>query len=268
MTGYADYHIHSKYSPDAKPEITAVLAAARAAGLTEICLTEHVDLHHPNAQFSGIPNFDKWMSDIAQAQVSFPDITLRMGLEIGDIAAHRQETLAFIDSLPLDFRLLSLHVVDGLDPYDPGFFDGRSQTAAYRRYVELKLESVMHFGDFDALAHLGYCGKFAPFAPEECPLRHHHAPDHLDMLLRSLAQQGKALELNTSGLRRIGSLIPGEDILRRFAQLGGEFVTLGSDAHEAQHVGYGFAQAAALAKSAGLRWGLTFNARRPQPFAL
>ena len=265
----ADYHLHSRHSFDSTEEVAAICRAALAAGLAEICLTEHIEPHHPDPACDVPPVFTDWLADVAAARAAFPQLRVRVGLEIGDNPPHRQEIYRTLDALPLDFRLLSLHLVDDVDPYDAArFFAGRTQEQAYARYVQAKLESVMHFTDYDALAHLGYCGKFAPFAPEIRPLRWHHAPDHLDLLLRNLAQAGKALEINTSGLKQTDSPIPGWDILRRFAELGGEFVTLGSDAHAADFVGYRLEDARRIAITAGLRWAVCFDQRVPHPYLL
>ncbi len=264
----ADCHLHSLHSFDSKSTLDEICHSAMQQGVSELCLTEHIEPHHPNTACDVPPVFADWLADIERARAAYPKVKLLAGIEIGDNAPFRQEIYATLDALPLDFRLLSLHLVDGLDPYDTNFFEGRTQKAAYARYAEVKLEGVMHFADYDAVAHLGYCGKFAPFEKEECALRWHHAPDHLDLLLRHIAQNGRALEINTSGLRRIGSTIPGWDILRRYAELGGEFVTLGSDAHTPDLVGYEFDEAARIALSAGLRWGVRYVARKAIPYPL
>ncbi|MDR3051371.1 MAG: histidinol-phosphatase HisJ family protein [Oscillospiraceae bacterium] len=266
----ADYHLHSHHSSDAQPTVAEICQAAQAAGLAEICVTDHIDPHHPKPECAALLNFPALLGEIHAAREAFAGLGLgvKVGLEIGDNAPYRQEIYGILDALPLDFRLLSLHLVDGIDPYEPAYFAGRTQAVAYTAYVQAKLESVLHFQDYDALAHLGYCGKFAPYPPQTRPLRWRHAPDHLDVLLRRLAVDGKALEINTSGLRQTDSPIPGWDILRRFAQLGGEFVTLGSDAHRAQDVGYRLAEGARVALSAGLRWGVTFTCRKPIPYTL
>lgn len=263
---WADYHVHSEYSFDSTAELDLLCDAARAKGVREFCLTEHIDPGHPDCDQP--PDFDAWLRDIARCRADYPDLCIRTGLEIGDNAARRAEIVQTLDALALDFRLLSLHLVEGLDPYDPAFYEGRTQEQAYRRYVEVKLESVLHFPDYDAVAHLGYCGKFAPYPPALRPLRWRHAPDHIDMLLRHLAQDGKALEINTSGLKETDSPIPGWDILRRFAELGGEFVTLASDAHAPEYLGYRFEDARRIAISAGLKWGVTFERRTPHPYRL
>ena len=264
----ADYHVHSRHSFDSDALIDDICRAAPAAGIRDICLTEHIEPHHPNPVCDVPPVFDAWLADIRRAQQAFPGVRLLAGIEIGDYAPYRDEIYQTLDALPLDYRLLSLHLVDDVDPYDACFFEGRTQQQAYGRYAEAKLESVLHFADYDAVAHLGYCGKFAPYPPDQCALRWRHAPDPIDQLLRHLAENGRALEINTASLGRIHSTFPGEDILRRFAELGGEFVVFGSDAHRAGGLGYRFDDALRLAVSAGIRWGVRYVARKPLPYAL
>ena len=264
----ADCHVHSRHSFDSSSTLDAICAAALAAGIRELCLTEHIEPHHRYLHCAVYPLFSDWLADIARAREAFPGITLLAGIEIGDNSPYRDEIYRTLDPLPLDFRLLSLHQIDNIDPFDAAFYEGRTRREAYTRYVEAKLESVLHFADYDAVAHLGYCGKFAPYPPEERPLRWRDAPDHIDLMLRHIARHGRALEINTSGLRRIGSVIPGWDIIRRFAELGGEFVTLGSDSHAPDTLCHRFDDARRAAVSAGIRWGVRYAARKPMPYAL
>ena len=264
----ADYHVHSNYSFDGKADVAEQCAAAVRENVAELCFTEHVDLHHPTPICRTLPDFPAWLDHLAQARKRFPSLVVRTGLEVGDNAPHRAEIQALVKTLPLDFCLLSLHLVDDVDCYEPAFFAEQSQATLYRRYAELKLESALHFEEYDAIAHLGYCGKFAPYPPEERPLRWRHAPDHIDALLAHIAHTGRALEINTSGLKQMSVAIPGPDILRRFAELGGEFVVLGSDAHAPEFVGYRLEEAREMALEAGIRWGVTYVAHEPTPYAL
>ena len=55
--------------------------------------------------------------------------------------------------------------------------------------------------------------------------------------MRILANKGIGLEVNTSGIDRIHTFLPDEPYLRRFKELGGEIVTIGSDAHTCDRVG-------------------------------
>lgn len=265
-----DYHVHTNHSIDGLMTMEALCEASIANGLDEICITEHTDFGHPVPEVDAPPNMDNWYADIARVRALYPKLTIRAGLEIGDNPRCREAIKPWHFSKPLDFRLLSLHLVDNVDPYQPEFYQGREQSELYRRYVECKLESALAWDPdtFDAIAHLGYCAKFAPYPAAERPLRLRHAPEALDALLSYLAQNGKALEINTSGMRTMGECIPDREILERFKALGGEFITIGSDAHRTEDVGRYLDDACAMAKSCGIRYAVTFEQRRPIPVLL
>ena len=195
-----DCHLHSTHSMDGRQTLDEICRKALELGLEEICITDHIEPHHPDPGVDKPPIFSDWLLDMACAREKYPALIIRQGIEIGDNAPYRAEIAATLDALPLDFRLLSLHLVDNVDPFHPEYFEGKTQEAAYRRYAEQRVESILHFPDYDAIAHLGYVGKFAPYPPEIRPMRYHHAPDALDMLLKHLAENGKALEINASGL--------------------------------------------------------------------
>ena len=65
----------------------------------------------------------------------------------------------------------------------------------------------------------------------------HNVPEILDAILETLVKKGKGLEMNTSGLERGVGFLPEREFFVRFRQLGGEIVTVGSDAHRCDRVG-------------------------------
>ena len=261
-----DYHLHSSHSMDGRQTLEEICSRAMELGLEEICITDHIEPHHPDPGADKPPAFPAWLAQIASVRERYPSLLIRQGIEIGDNAPYREEIEETLDALPLDFRLLSLHLVDNVDPYKPCYFEGKTQEQAYRRYVEQRLESILGFKDYDAIAHLGYVGKFAPFPPDIRPLRYHHAPDLLDALLTHLGQNGKALEINASGLRQTQSPIPGADIIKRFLELGGELFTFGSDAHQTDHIYQHVERAKEIARSCGARWQASYKERKCIPW--
>ena len=89
--------------------------------------------------------------------------------------------------------------------------------------------------------------------------------DQIDLVLRTLAQNGKALEINTSGLRGpIGEASPTLKYVKRFRELGGEFVTLGSDAHSVEELGEGIPEAMEMASQAGFSYFTFYKKRQPR----
>ena len=87
--------------------------------------------------------------------------------------------------------------------------------------------------------------------------------DHV-LIIDDFLANGKALEINTSGLRQpIGKTMPTEDFVRRFKELGGEYLTLGSDAHFTQHVGANIDEGYAIAERCGFEYVTYFENRKP-----
>lgn len=273
---YADYHMHSSHSMDGRQTVEEACRAALAAGLDEICFTDHIDFGHPDPGIDVPPDMAARARDIERCRAAFPRLRIRTGLEVGDSPERRGEIKAWLDRQALDFRLLSLHMIDGVDPYytpdmpRESYFAGKTRAQAYRRYAECRVEQLRSWKpeEFDALAHFGYVCKFAPYPPQERPFVWRDAPDEIDEALTLLAQSGKALEINTSGWKTTAEPIPSESIVRRFREKGGEFVTFGSDSHAPEYVGYRLAEAHALAKRCGLRYALAFEKREARPYRI
>jgi len=255
---------------DSKMPVSVLCEAAVQKGLSEICVTDHTEFGHPHPSADVPPNTQKWSEEIDAAKRTYHHLVIRKGIEIGDNPLCRDRIKEWHLALDVDFLLLSLHLVNNQDPFWPEFYEGRPKEAAYRAYVEAKLESALAWDatEYDAFAHIGYCAKFSPFSLKEKPLRWYHAPDVFDELFTVLAENGKPLEINTSGMRSVGECLPGMDLLQRFREHGGELITIGSDAHKPERVGYWTAEAWELARYCGFRYIATFDKRKMIPIPL
>ena len=80
--------------------------------------------------------------------------------------------------------------------------------------------------------------------------------------MKVLVQKGKGMEINTSGVDRAGVYLPNAEFLKRFKELGGEIVTVGSDAHDASRVGQYVPEALEILKDI-FGYVCTFEARKP-----
>ena len=129
------------------------------------------------------------------------------------------------------------------------------------RYLEEILTCVKVHDAFDVLGHLTYLSKTVS-NPTKRPLRYADYREVVDEILRILAQKGKGMEVNTSGMDVCGVFLPGEEYLRRFRELGGQIVTVGSDAHDCGRVGQYCAQAEELVRSI-FGYVCTFADRKP-----
>lgn len=207
--------------------------AALDAGLKEICFTDHLD-YDPTGQMGDL-TFRTEVYNAEYDRLSLPGLTIRRGVEFGLTRDNQAQFRKDLARRPFDFVLGSIHFVDGLDVYFEPFWQGKTVYQVEQRYLEETLACVQVHEDFDVLAHLTYISK--PLSPHTrapvlcCPPGGHRRNSPV------LAEKGKGLEMNTSGVDRCGDFLPSADIFRRFRELGGEIVTVGSDAHRCNRVG-------------------------------
>ena len=254
-----DFHMHSRVSFDGHDTGEALARAALRAGLKEICFTDHLD-YDPLAQMGKL-DFDTEAYNAEYDHLALPGLKIRLGLEFGMDVHNVAQFKKDLQRRHFDFVLGSIHFVDDLDVYYPQYWQGKTVFQAERRYLEATLESVKLHEDFDVLAHLTYIGKTtAHHAPRCVPFEEHR--ELIDEILKVLASKGKGLEMNTSGVDRCGDFLPTADYFRRFKELGGQIVTIGSDAHRVDRVGqYSYDACAVLKDIFG--YVCTFENRSP-----
>ena len=254
-----DFHMHTRVSFDGHNSGLEMAQAAVKAGLKEICFTDHLD-YDPLGTM-GVLAFDTDTYNAEYDALEVPGLTVRRGMEFGMTPENRPQFQKDLQRRPFDFVLGSIHFVDDLDVYFREWWDGKTVFQAERRYLDATLECVRIHEDFDVLAHLTYIAKTrAHPAPRPVPYEAHR--EVIDEILRTLAAKGKGLEMNTSGVDRCGGYLPTADIFQRFKELGGQIVTVGSDAHTADRVGqYSFEACGILKDIFG--YVCTFRNREP-----
>lgn len=254
-----DFHMHSRVSFDGHDTGEAMARAALAAGLSEICFTDHLD-YDPLGQM-GILAFDTAVYHAEYDALELPGLMIRRGCEFGMTPDNKAQFKQDLARRPYDFVLGSVHFVDDQDVYFDGYWNGKSIFQAERRYLEATLECVQIHEDFDVLAHLTYIAKTHAH-PAPRPVRYADHKEVIDAILQVLIAKGKGLELNTSGMDRCGAYLPEADVFRRFRELGGRIVTVGSDAHRTNRVGQYCTEACNILRDI-FGYVCTFEDRKP-----
>ena len=222
-------------------------------------MTDHCDL----MDWDGVltPLFD-WapLEEEYANTVPIPGLTIRFGLELGEGQEDFDATDRILQHPDLDFVIGSIHNLSrkagGTDLY---FRRYTSRELCYRDlddYFE-QMYLLAQRGCFDVLGHISY------------PLRYMRGRDRQNISLdryrdllaeifRQVIQQGKGIELNTNRGRGMEEWLP---FLCLYRDLGGEIVTVGSDAHRPEHVGAGIREAYALLEAAKFRYAAVFQKR-------
>ena len=258
-----DYHVHTNISADCEVSMADMATAAQRAGIRELCFTEHIDLEMPGELDFSV-DFGRYRAELEKVRAQFPDINIRMGIEAGLDMCTKDAMPAMLSGL--DYVVGSQHVVYGQDPYYEEIWGQYTQREIYEEYLAESLRCIQACDFFDVLGHLGYIVKFCPY--EDKLMRYADFPDAIDAILKLLVEKGKGLEVNTNGLYMTPDTMPEAPIIRRYRELGGEIVTVGSDAHYEIVVGHAIPEALTTLKSMGFRYICTFEARKPQFLAI
>lgn len=273
---FSDLHTHSAISDDAEDSMRAMALAAAEKGLELLCLTDHADLDALDGSPQRQPfPLGEWRAAFEEAREAAGDrVALRLGLELGEADHHPEAAAALAAAVP-DFIIGSTHNL----LHTPDFYCGRpggeapalfntaeKRRALLDRYVS-ELEATARLGFFDVLGHIGYPLRYMrPYEPQLSlmPWR-----DRLAELLRGLIAAGKGIEVNTSGLRgSLGETMPAPWLLRLYRDLGGEVLTLGSDAHRCRDLGAGITETKKWLAELGFRRHCVYNKRKAEFYPL
>lgn len=256
-----DYHLHSNLSVDCDVPMAAQCARAVELEIGELCVTEHSDWHPLDLGF-GYYRPDAYFAELARCRERFDGrLTLLAGVELSEPHMHPEEARALLAAWPYDLAIGSLHFVGDLMSLDREFFDRRDARVAYESYFS-DLATMVRAGGFDIVGHLdvpkrvghALCGYDARDYEE--PIR---------AVLRACVEHGIGIEINTSTYRRgVGEPCPPGCVLSWYRELGGEILTLGSDAHDPAALAAHFDEALELARAAGFRYLTHFRARVPR----
>ena len=254
-----DTHIHTSFSTDSETDMQEQILTSYKKGLEGICITDHMDYNFPESALEhpvdGIPfcfDLNDYFKRIHTLQKTAP-LSVYTGVECGMqlITDVVDKNKALCRDKEFDYIIGSLHLVDGKDPYYPSFWENQEPAECIQTYFEKIYDNITTFHEMDSLGHLDYIVRYAPtdykYQPEQFR-------EILEAILQTLIQKDLALEINTSGFKTpLSRQNPHEKIIEWYLALGGEMVTIGSDAHSPEFLAFHFDEVAVLLKKYGIR---------------
>lgn len=220
-----DMHVHTKYSCDSKAELEAYCLEAIKKGIHMVCFTEHID-YNINDYGYDYYNAKEFFSDFLHLKEKYNGkLTLLCGIEFAEPHLY-QDKLAEYLKLPYDYILGSVHCFYK-DMFPARMVkEGIPVEICYEYYWNEVLATVKS-GGFDVLAHIDF------------PKRYYNKliidSDKLYEICGELINKNICLEINTSSLRKnTAETMPDKSILEIYKSCGGKYITIGSDAHNAE----------------------------------
>nr|WP_309098639.1 histidinol-phosphatase HisJ family protein [Fredinandcohnia onubensis] len=258
----ADYHIHTNNSFDSKSEMNRVCNQAIKNGVKEICITDHFSIN-PKLKTYGHMRFDKYFSDINFCKEKYKNqLKIRVGLELCEPHLMMEEYKAVLQGLDLDFLLGAVHNIDGKDL--KSFIINKTSNEVYSKYFE-EVYGLVCKADIDVIAHLDFIKRYA--IEQFGTYRFYDYQDILEAILNKAIDRGIGIELNMAGYNntKLSEAYPNMEILKLYRSLGGEIITIGSDAHIESMVGYKLDVAFQLIKEVGFNYLFTYESRKQKP---
>ena len=260
----ADYHMHS-VSPDARVPMEDMCQAAIDKGLTEVALTDHYEFyaHGIHRKFFHEEYLKMYWDSLERCRERFAgQLTIKSGMEFGQLHLTREEAFNIIRNHPFDYLIGSVHKIENVDVSKMEYTDvtvPQITESYYRHLIELSA-----YGEYDCLGHIDLIKRHLV----RCgfPVEYEKYESYIDQILKNVISRGKGIEVNTSGIRQgAGEPMPGLRTLKRYKELGGEIVTVGSDSHKPADVAADFEEAAKLLVQAGFDHVTAYERRRPVP---
>ena len=260
---HADYHMHSEHSPDSKTPIEELCRTAIQKGFQEIAITDHFELYAPGYPVGFFtPRYvEKVLADIESAQKKFEgQLIIRKGIELGQPMVNPELAKSILEKHEFDYVIGSVHKIGTLTLSNVAY-NAHNVEDICLNYLDAIYE-LADEGDFDCLGHIDMIRLYA--AKQGTPLDMLEYEDQLVPILRRVIERGKGIEINTTGFRQeISTTLPNLDLLKLYRSLGGQIVTIGSDAHKTGDVAAGFAGALEAAQAAGFRYLALYENRTP-----
>lgn len=270
---FSDYHVHTEFSDDSTYPMEQVVQDAITMKMDEICFTDHVDYGikedwdcgHPIEYRGGEPlanvDYPAYDTRIRELQSCYKkQITIKMGMEFGVQTHTIPKYEALFQKYPFDFIILSIHQAEDQEFWTQDFQKGKSQEEYNRRYYEEMLNVVKRYQNYSVLGHMDLITRY----DEKGSYPFQKVEPVISEILRIVIENGKGIEVNTSYHRYgLKDSTPSVNILKRYRELGGSIVTIGSDSHSPGQLGSYIEEARQLLKSLGFHYFCTYDQMQP-----
>ena len=262
-----DYHVHTDFSSDCKAPMREQCQAAIRAGIEQIAFTEHED-SNPKDYLPNSFDHPAYLHEMARCRDEFGgQLTIRAAIEVSEPHCYVDLVDGVLSRYPWDFVLGSLHWLDagtnsGTRDFFTRFSDWRESFRAYFREMLVMVQR----GNFDVLAHMDYPARYFPLYANGANGAYDIAEYEPEIrpILQTLIERGKGMEINTGSLRkRLPATCPPQAVVNWYHEMGGQYLTVGSDAHLSRDVGSGIDIALQMARAAGFTHISIYARRKP-----
>lgn len=267
----ADMHTHSESSHDSQCPISDMYNSQLKKGTEIFAVTDHFDAESYNDYDIFTPIL-KSKENIERLCEQTQTDNILFGIEMSECFRFPKVYEKVSSMTQYDVIIGSVHLVrypQMTQAYSKIDFS-KCDDLTVRKYFDAYLDDMLSMladTDFDILAHL------------TCPFRYingkysrtlsiSYFEDKINEILNQIIKKNIALEVNTSSFDVLNDFMPPHNILQKYHDMGGELLTLGSDAHVAQNASVNFDKALEKVKSIGFDGIYFYKKRKPHKIIL
>ncbi len=258
-----DYHIHTKNSGDGKSTIYEVCESAINKGIEEIAITEHFEPISTDRDYKFYKP-QACRDEVNRVKEMYRGkLKIKMGVELGQPHLFLDNASSVLSATSFDYVIGSAHKLPGDTDVSQLDYNKISSKDACELYIN-QITQLVNLADFDCVGHLDLIKRYS-FNIYKRRITLLEQYELLEEVLKLIISKGRGIEINTSGLRQApGETMPGLDVIKLYRELGGEILTIGSDAHKAADVGEGIQESIEIAREAGFSYITVFSDRKPE----
>lgn len=255
-------HVHSKFSTDSTLDMETAVLKAIELGLSGIAFTDHLDVDFTDYEDEFHYDFNEYFDLLKSLKDKYENkIEIISAVEIGMQPHVIKDTYNKIKDFTFDYIIGSTHLIKKRDPYCGNYFRPTdTKIDSYKEYLEEILNNLLLYKDFsfNTLGHIDYLVRYANF--EDSTLYYKDFPTLIDEILKFIINKNMSFEINTSTYLKKNFDIK---ILKRYKELGGELITLGSDAHNLDRIAKNFKLYSQIIKDCGFKYLFSFKDGKP-----
>ncbi|MDR1835965.1 MAG: histidinol-phosphatase HisJ family protein [Fusobacteriaceae bacterium] len=256
-----DYHLHTAFSNDSTQDMEESVIRAIELGLREIAITDHFEHDVETFDFEGEYGLNRpaYIAKVREMQEKYKNqILIKLGVEIGAQPQLADYYPGELRRDPWDFIIASCHTIDRIDLFFGKVQEGKTRDEMQDLYFRHVLELVKNYDCFSVFGHLDYVTRYG--GPQFRGLNYERQFPVIDEILKTLVAKGKGIEINTSAFRyNEGRFYPHPDVVKRYFELGGEILTVGSDAHRKEDIARDMDRVSDFLKGIGRKYITVFE---------
>jgi histidinol-phosphatase (PHP family) len=250
-----DYHMHTTFS-DGRSAPEDYIIQALAAGLSEIGFSEHLTLFREQEEWNMKPEkISEYINHIAGLSSKTKEINIKTGLEVDFFSGKENEIRDFVEDLPLDYIIGSVHYMgERTVDFGPEFYAEKSFDTLFESYIDIVCEAI----ESQIFDIIGHCDLIRIFGYKTAGDVGHH----YKRLARTMKKHNVVFEVNTNGRNRpLADFYPDRKFLSFFKEENVP-VCVNSDAHMPSRVGQYFDEAYDLLRYTGYTEMAVFDKRK------